>query len=397
MNKKQNSLLKQALPSQEEVLYDYAKRLSHHKSRRRAVHLYLSRLSRASQHPQDIRIAVSHFNGLKGKYDGQLFRLSNNDVVFVGRGVTLAELDEVVLKLRYMFRDDDRLKDFERSEDEDSFCTHYNIERDYDAFLADAKNLLDQGPGGEGDLDSSVIPFDAAAAGGKEREATLPPLARHVFVDSVFAWSRNNPPAQILSEVTFRIDSLRSSYGAKRNNFPDLWLLKTLAKDFNENIASHLFGSGGPVPTTLTIPVTPETVISAEFDKFNAHYRSVARTPILFEFNWGTVMRNAHMFLSARDRVLQAGHKLCIEGWDPYTFAFSSPARLDAHFLKVGWRETLAMNFRSEWSAALAETVRASGATKVVLSDCTSQVAADFGHKHGFLLYQGVYPAKIAE
>jgi hypothetical protein len=147
----------------------------------------------------------------------------------------------------------------------------------------------------------------------------------------------------------------------------------------------------------LTIPVSPETVLAPDFEKFNARYRAVARTPIVFEFAWTTVMRNAHMFLGAYDRILQTGHKVCINGWDPYAFAFSNPSLLDAHFLKIGWRETLAFEFRSEWSAPLAETVRASGATKVILTDCTSRAAIDFGQKHGILLYQGDYPADEAD
>lgn len=397
MIKKHKSSAKQALPSQEEVLHDYARRLRHHKAGRRAVHLYLSRLSRASQHPQDINVAAGNFNPLVRKYDGQLFRLANHDIVFVGKGVTLNELDDVVLKLRYMFRDDVRLKDLEHSQDDDPFCTHYDMEQDYDLFLADAKSMLTRGTNHETATDSSVVPFEAAAqpeSAGKRAE--IPALARYITVDPVFAWSRNNPPAPILSEFYFRTDALKEWYGGKRNSTHDLWLLRTLSSDLDEETVDHLFTGSGAVPTALTIPVSPETVLAPDFEKFNAHYRSVARTPILFEFAWTTVMRNAHMFLGARDKVLQAGHKICIDGWDPYAFAFSNPGRLDAHFLKVAWRETLSFEFRQEWAAPLADTVRAAGATKVILTDCTSKTAVEFGQNQGFLLFQGSYPAKKA-
>ncbi|RMF10288.1 MAG: hypothetical protein D6763_06060 [Alphaproteobacteria bacterium] len=380
------------------MLYDYARRLSNHRKGRRAVHLFLSRLSRASQHPQDINIAASHFNPLVRKYDGQLFRLGNHDIVFVAKGVTLRELDDVVLKLRYMFRDDARLRDLERSQDEDPFCTHYNMERDYEAFLANAKDLATHGASRNDAPDSSVIAFETAARPEPEQQAPeVPLLARYVSADPVYAWSRNTAPAAILSEFYFRVEALKQWYGSKRGGVHDLWLLRTLTSDLDEKTVGHLFAGNGTVPLALTIPVSPETVLDPDFEKFNAHYRSVARTPILFEFAWTTVMRNAHMFLGARDKVLQAGHKICIDGWDPYAFAFFNPARLDTHFFKVAWRETLAFEFRSEWSAPLAETVRAAGTTKIILTDCTSKAAVEFGQQHNFLLFQGSYPAKKAQ
>jgi hypothetical protein len=398
--RRRRTFRKQALPSQEEVLLDYVKRLRNHKSGRRAVHLYLSNLSRASQHPQDINVAAAHFNPLVKKYDGQLFRLANLDIVFVGKGVSLTELDDVVLKLRYMFRDDSKLKDLEQTTDADPLCTHYDVERDYDRLLADVTDLLDSAKNREAP-DSSVIPFaDAKLAKGEkpgdqeQNGNNIPALLRHARRNAVHAWSKNSEPTEILSEVSFDIDALKNAAGAKKDSGKDLWLLRKLTSDLDEPMVKQLLSSDNATPTTMTLPITPVTVISPDFDKFNAHYRSLARTPVVFEFSWMTVLRDVHMFLNARDKVLQAGHKISIEGWDPYAFACINPGRLEAHFLKVAWRETLAFEFKREWSGPLGETVRAGGLTKVILTECHGNTSAEFGHKHGFLLYQGEYPAR---
>lgn len=397
MLRRRRKFTKQALPSQEEVLLDYVKRLCHHKSGRRAVHLYLSRLSRESQHPQDIDVAASQFKSLVARYDGQLFRLANLDIVFVAKGVTLTELDDVVIKLRYMFRDDPNLRDLEQTSEGDPFCIHYDIAQDYDAFLDDVVTIAREAADAADGTDSSVLPFAKSNDPAPEPDTRpAPRLLRFARHDPVFAWSRNNAPAAILSEVPFDLLGMRQEAGARKGTSGDLWLLRTLTSELDADIAARLLAGEAAVPTALVLPVTPESVLAPEFDKFNSHYRSVARTPIVFEFSWLTVMQNAHMFLGARDRVLQAGHKICIAGWDPYAFAFTRPERLDAHFLKVAWRETLKFEFRSEWSSALSESVRASGVTKVVLTDCTSSPAADFGQRHGFLLFQGKQAAEEA-
>ena len=391
--KKRRTFRNQALPSQEEVLLDYVKRLRRHKTGRRAVHLYLSNLSRASQHPQDLNVAAAYFTPLIKKYDGQLFRLANLDFVFVGKGISLTELDDVVLKLRYMFRDDSRLKELEQYTDTDPLCTHYDVERDYETLLADAAGLLENEINKESP-DSSVIPFaDTKPAKTEQGRSPDPPLMRHTGRKAVYAWSKNSEPVEILCEISFNINALKSAVGAKKDSGNDLWLLRKLTSDLDDQTVKRLHATENATPTTITLPVAPVTVISPDFEKFTAHYRGLSRTPVVFEFSWITVLRDVHMFLNARDRVLQAGHKISIEGWDPYAFACINPVRLDAHFLKVAWRETLAFEFKREWTSPLSETIRAGGLTKVILTECNGSTSAEFGHKHGFLLYQGQYPA----
>ncbi|MEX1147005.1 MAG: hypothetical protein WEB93_01360 [Sphingomonadales bacterium] len=402
MFRKRRSLNKQDLPSQEEVLHDYARRLRHHKTARRGVHLHLSRLTRANQHPQDINIAASHFDRLIPQFDGQLFRLTNCDIVFVGKGASLTALDEVVLKLRFMFRDDPCLKDLERVQDIDPFCTHYDMERDHDAFLQMAETALDRIRSPSSPPDSGVIAFDPIAPSpvSVDSKPALPPLARFIERRPVFAWSRNNVPTVILSEIYFDVSALRQWAGGGgaggRVSSDDLWLIRTLAGDLDDAVIGHIFGPDRTIPAAITLPVRAETVLSPDFDTFNTRYRSVSRTPLVFEFGWQAVMRAPEKFLSARDRILEQGHKICVDGWDPYGFALANPSHLNAHFLKVAWRDMLHFEFRADWIAPLAETIRTSGATRVILTDCTSHAGAEFGHKVGLILFQGTCPEERA-
>jgi hypothetical protein len=127
--------------SQEDFLADYARRLQHHLPGRRAVHLHLSRLSAANRREHHLRIAVSAWEGLIKKFDGQLFQLGNNDIVVVTKGAAVAEIDNVVLKLRFLFSEDP-LADSSGESGNQTFCTWYELARDYPRFVAMAQDML---------------------------------------------------------------------------------------------------------------------------------------------------------------------------------------------------------------------------------------------------------------
>ena len=135
------------LPDEDSVLLDYARRLDKFRAGRRAVRLYLSRLRPHNRREQHLRIAASTFDLLLSKFDGALFRLHDSDMVVVCNGASVADIDDCVLRLRYMFGDDPLFQD----EDEkgapgvaDPFCTWYDLGKDYPAFLDAAEaNIRD--------------------------------------------------------------------------------------------------------------------------------------------------------------------------------------------------------------------------------------------------------------
>ena len=94
------------LPSSEALLLDYAERLAKYLPGRRAVHVHLSKLLAVNRREHHLRMAASAFDPLVRRAQGQNFRLSNGDIVVVVKDVPVAEIDDVVLRLRYMFGDD---------------------------------------------------------------------------------------------------------------------------------------------------------------------------------------------------------------------------------------------------------------------------------------------------
>ena len=120
--------------SPEEFLRDYAKSLNRHRKNRRAVLVRLSLLSRMFSKPHHRRAAAETFIPIRRQFEGELFNLSNGDIVCALYKARLADLDEAVLRIRVMFRDDHNLKFLEQTDRDDLFCQWFDLEQDYDEF-----------------------------------------------------------------------------------------------------------------------------------------------------------------------------------------------------------------------------------------------------------------------
>ncbi len=112
----------QELPDHEELLLDYAVRLPKHLSGRRAVHLHFSKLQLANRRGQNLRNAAGFFKTLIRVCEGQQFILMNQDMVVILKGASVAQIDEVVLKLRYLLSDDPLARD-DSENNGIEFCT----------------------------------------------------------------------------------------------------------------------------------------------------------------------------------------------------------------------------------------------------------------------------------
>src|SRR5579883_1422050 len=126
--------------SQEAILVDYTERLARHTAGRLAAHIHISKLKAHNRREHHVRVAANTFETLVKSFEGQIFVLNNSDIVFICKGATMAELDKAVLRLRYLFNEDPLLQTEEDAQQR--FCSWYDIERDFPAFLALARNLL---------------------------------------------------------------------------------------------------------------------------------------------------------------------------------------------------------------------------------------------------------------
>ena len=118
-------------------MVDYARRLQRHRPGRRALWFHLSRLERQNRHEGDIRLAANQLAPLASKYHGEVFALTNGDIVVCLKDANLREIESAVFALHFSFAKDPLMK---RADTEGThvFLTTFDMTDQYETFMARA-------------------------------------------------------------------------------------------------------------------------------------------------------------------------------------------------------------------------------------------------------------------
>ena len=122
------------LPSQEELLVDFARRLQRHRAGRVALWLHLSRLERENRDPNDVRLAANLLRPLAQEFSGEVFVLDSSDIVVCLKNPPLQKIDAVLFQVRYSFGHDPLMRRAD-DEGETTYLTRYQIHDSYAGFL----------------------------------------------------------------------------------------------------------------------------------------------------------------------------------------------------------------------------------------------------------------------
>ncbi|MGH6913569.1 MAG: hypothetical protein ACREH3_07660, partial [Geminicoccales bacterium] len=235
---------KEAAKGQEELLLDSVQRLDRFREGRRAVHLHLSRLRGYNRRDHHMRIAGTTFDALIKKFDGGLFRLVNGDLVFVARGASVADIDEAVLRLRFLFSEDPLLNN---PANEGKFCTWYDLETEYGAFLEAAQEFLAVAKNPPTDDESDRAPeeaggepLDPSHLGQIEKALLSADLSSFVRRQPVCIVAEGAPPQPLFHELYISIYDLRKAVLPRYNLTSDRWLFQHLTQILDLRMLSLL-------------------------------------------------------------------------------------------------------------------------------------------------------------
>ena len=122
-------------PNPDGLLLDYARRLQRHRPGRRALWFHLSRLQKQNRDEADIQLAAGHLAPLAREYQGEVFALSNGDIVLCVKDANLRELESAIYSLRFSFARDPLMKQAD-TEGTQVFLTSFDMTDQYETFLS---------------------------------------------------------------------------------------------------------------------------------------------------------------------------------------------------------------------------------------------------------------------
>ena len=433
-----NKSAKKKLLSPEEALLEYAKSLKRHVAGRRAVLVRFALLTKYFQQPHHQRMASNEFAPLLRRFEGQLFTLSNSDVLCVLSGARIADLDEAVLKIRYMVRDDENLMAMEAQSEDDVFCRWFDIEQDYDDFLKFTRQRFETGvdeaeytppkPTGEGGEDNAAKltnisktggddkgmtlgarpgivykPISAPGKKGSQRDLSIADLGKlmtaikgadlepYLQRREVRLIAGNLEPRPVLTERFVPTGAVLDALMPDCRSIVDPLLSRRLREviDARTLAAIASIDDSGALATCLKTSV--HTVTTKEFQDFDKRCAPQGGHRIVLEFSLIDILLDAVAYLNVRAELRAKGYRVMISDMDPFAFISINREELPSDFEKVRWVKDFEDYRHARPQELFKQVVEETGNHRVILASCNDAAAYDFGQTAGVNLFSGSY------
>lgn len=391
----------QRLPAGEALLLDYLHKLERHRKGRRAVLARLSSLQAVNRREHHIRIAASTFEPMVKQLKGQVFTLSNADIIFVFKDVALHEVESVIVKLRFMFGDDPALTD-EGIGSRPEFFDWFLLERDYDSLLHLAQRLAsDEDQRRTQELSNSHNPpgnrrpvsrgeaLSPAMLAKLEDALASADLANMMRRQAVCAIIGKTQPQPVFHELFISIADLRETLLPNVNLASSPWLFQQLTETLDRRVLSLLNKHDDrTVAGDISINLNVQTLLSPEFLVFDDNIKASMRGTLVLELQKVDIFADLGAFLFARDFAHDRGYRICIDGVNLESLPFVDRVRLGIDLVKIVWDPAMTQGTLPT-GASIADYIRRCGPSRSILCRCDAQDAVDFGQSAGITLYQG--------
>lgn len=384
----------------EAMLVDLAMRLARYTEGRRAVHIRLSGLGAHNRREHHVRIALNCFDALIKKFHGEIFLLRNDDIVFVCKGASAAEIDDVVLRLRFLFSEDP-LAWAEDERESRAFCIWYDLETGYDDFRMMALNAARAAataaaePVATAATDGGVVAAAPLQPLNPERLGHLEQALGSVDIDGLL---RRQPicviapggdPTPVFTEVYVAIAEVQRLLMPDVDLTSNRWLFQHLTAVLDRRLLAKLpdLDPGSGLPLSLNMNVS--TLLSAEFLAFDGRLRAKTKKPFIFELQSIDVFGDMAAFMFARDFLRERNYRICLDGLSNLTFPLIDREHLGFDMQKIYWSADMGGEVRPERSDRFREAVDRAGPSRVILCRCESDEAVALGRSLGITMFQG--------
>lgn len=375
----QQKAIAQRLVGQENLLIDYLQKLEKHRRGRRAVVIKLSGLQATNRREHHIRIALSSFEGLVKQMKGQVFSLTNSDLVFVFRDTAADEVEAATVKLRFMFSDDPLLVDDGRS-GKPSFLEWFILDRDYDQMLQFAHRMAAE----EQDRRNQELTQNMAAKQTPRQMGRGDPLTPEVLAkveeslvradlsnmmrrQAICAIIGKAAPQPVFNELFISIADLRETILPNVNLASSPWLFQQLTEVLDKRVLSLLNKHDDrTVAGDISVNLNVQTLLAPEFLVFDDNLKASMRGTIVLELQKVDVFVDLGAFLFARDFAHDRGYRICIDGVNLESLPFVDRERLGIDLVKMVWHPDMPQGLMPNGDS-LDNYVRRCGASRVIL------------------------------
>ncbi len=376
--------------SQESALARYVAQIEPRREGRRAVHIHISQLREGNRKAHHLRIAADTFGSLARAFDGQVFSLSNGDLVAICKDAKVEQIDEAVLRVRQLFNDDP-LSLADNASEEHQFCTWYKLEEDFDRLKEQVAKLLQAHRGGAAaNKTRTRKPMTPKLLAGLEIALAQADLGNIMRRQPIFALPKGGEPKPILHEVYVSIADLRDTLAPTVDFLSDMWLFQRLTRTLDRRMMSMMRRTDdSTISSYFSLNLNISTLLSPEFLQFDAALRAGARGTIVIEVQMIDIYSDMGAFVFARDFAKDRGYRICLDGLTYLSAPFCDREALGLDLVKLQWNNDILDDPNGSRRATIQAMIESAGPARVILCHCDSDDAIALGHDLGVSIFQG--------
>ena len=400
----QVSILKRA--TEEQSLSEYVQRIAAHSERGWALHIHLSKLGPRSRN-ENLVFALDMFRALVNQFSGRVFMLRSSDVICVLKDSRIAEIKAALRRIQMLFHDDPL---FHVEQDADSkFSSSYNLNDSLPQFQALVESLLSE-PIAKSDAPTTpsaperapevVAPLDLGRYAAIVNTVATVDLARFLRHQPACLITDDRTIVPVFEEVYTSIPDLERALGPGTRLTADRWLFQHMTKALDRRtlqmltaktapevadeqamvaLRARLLGSGN-----FSINLNVGSVLSPEFQAFDASVSSMIRGTVVLEFHKIDVFADLGSFLYVRDFARRRGYRICLDGLSHLSLPFMDRGDLGVDLMKIYWT-----NDMPDDRMHIRKLVEHAGEHRVILCRCDTDQAIEYGRSIGITLFQG--------
>ena len=371
--------------TQESLMLEAAERVARIRDGRVAYQIHLSKLRPQNRQPGQLLIAQKMLDPMVSSYRGQMFPLSNADIVFMVKDPNPNDVENLIYKLRALFSKDP-LTYTDKGDGKDMFASSFDLMYDYDAFvqmcrdaLTDVRRRAKEPPPPEPER---LTPKNLGAI--LERLA-IADMSRLIRRQASMVITDKGQAVVLFQEFYFYIADLQKALAPDVSLFSNRWLFQHLSTVFDQQVLRSL--PRIPLnqrPPAFSLNLNIASALSPAFEEFEKAEGEGVK--VFVELQVLDILADSRGYYTLRDRLQSNGHQIVIDGLNEVTMRFMDVAKFGADIYKVTWSP--------EWKepdqgASISSVFHRLGTEKILMARCDSETAISWGVEHEIMRFQG--------
>ncbi|MBF0270079.1 MAG: hypothetical protein HQL44_15960 [Alphaproteobacteria bacterium] len=373
--------------TQEKLLYDTVERLGRDPADWLAVQVYLSRLLPANRSEPKMRIALRMFDNLVSSFRSQIFVLSNQDIVVLGKDMRQADIEEVIDKLKSLFKNDPLT--FYEYGGESKFYQWYELTYGYPDFFelcrqmvvwAEENKTRVKPPSGD-----FLTPRTLSAALKAVSTIDISPFLRR---QSVIGFTEKGRGTLAFQEFFVSMNDLERAVTTDTRFAGSRWLFDHLCQMLDLRVMDSVKRlPQACVPKTLSLNLNLTSLSTPAFAAFLDWCQG--RIGIVVEVMPVDVFNDFAAYFRARDMLHAKNHRILIDSLSHLSLGVIDPALFGADLIKMVWTPELPALIENLSAKSSRNWLEAMGLGRVVLARCDNEKSILWGLGQNITMFQG--------